>query len=133
MAISSPTSTRLDAVCHAPYRPRPFQPRATAMARSILFAAAFFLTGCFNGLLIKPTVVDRPLEESIITDARHWTCRSKVAIIDIDGMILNARSSGLLGSGENPMAIFRERLDAAADDPHVKAVVLRINSAGGAV
>src|SRR5205823_7348630 len=47
--------------------------------------------------------------------------------------ILNARSSGLFGSGENPMSLFRERLDAAAEDCHVKAVVLRINSPGGAV
>ncbi len=31
------------------------------------------------------------------------------------------------------MSTFRERLDAAADDPGVKAVVLRINSPGGAV
>ena len=43
------------------------------MARSILFAAAFFLTGCFNGLLIKPTVVDGPLEESVVIDAHRWT------------------------------------------------------------
>ena len=103
------------------------------MARTLVFAAAFFLTGCFNGLLIKPTVVDGPLEETLVMDAHHWTCRNKVAIIDINGMIMNARTSGLLGSGENPMALFRERLDAAADDPSVKAVVLRINSPGGAV
>jgi protease-4 len=46
---------------------------------------------------------------------------------------MNARSSGLMGSGENPVALFRERLDAAAADRRVKAVVLRINSPGGAV
>src|SRR5437870_4202994 len=103
------------------------------MARFIIFAATFFLTGCFNGLLITPTNVGGPLDETVIVDAKHWTCRNKVAIIDLNGMILNARSSGLLGSGENPMAIFRERLDAAAEDPRVKAVVLRINSPGGAV
>jgi protease-4 len=91
-------------------------------------------TGCFNGLLIKPTYVDGPLDESIIEDAHHVTCRNKIAIIDVEGMILNSRSSSLLGaSGENPVSLFRERLDAAAEDPHVKAVVLRINSPGGAV
>src|SRR5437660_10207623 len=103
------------------------------MARWIMFAAAFWMTGCFNGLLLTPTNVDGPREETVCSDARHWTCRNKVAIIDVNGMILNARSSGLLGSGENPMSLFRERLDAAAEDRHVKAVVLRINSPGGAV
>jgi protease IV len=103
------------------------------MVRWIAFAAAFFLTGCFNGILLKPTYVDVPVEETVIEDAHHWTCRDKVAIIDVNGMIMNSRSSGLLGDGENPMSMFRERLDAAADDPRVKAVVLRINSPGGAV
>lgn len=103
------------------------------MRRWIVCATAFFLTGCFNGLVITPTHVGGPVEETVIVDAQHWTCRNKVAIIDVNGLILNARSSGLFGSCENPMSLFRERLDAAADDRHVKAVVLRINSPGGAV
>jgi protease-4 len=103
------------------------------MVRWILFTTAFALTGCFNGFVLKPTYVDEPLKESRIADADHWLCCHKVAVIDVSGMILNARSSGLFGSGENPMALFREQLEAAASDKHVKAVVLRINSPGGAV
>src|SRR5229473_2975525 len=103
------------------------------MRRWIVFATALFLTGCFNGFVITPTHVGGPLEETVIVDAQRWTCRNKVAIIDVNGLILNARSGGLFGAGENPMSLFRERLDAAADDRHVKAVVLRINSPGGAV
>jgi protease-4 len=103
------------------------------MRRWIVFATTFTLTGCFNGFTVTPTHIGGPLEETVIVDACRWTCRNKIAIIDVDGMILNARSSGLLGSGENPMSVFRERLDAAAHDKHVKAVVLRINSPGGAV
>jgi protease-4 len=104
------------------------------MARRIVFCAAFALTGCFNGILLTPTHVGGPLEETVIVDADHWTCRDKVAVIDVEGMILNARTSSLLGSdGENPVSLFRERLDEAADDKHVKAIVLRINSPGGAV
>jgi protease-4 len=91
------------------------------------------LAGCFNGLLLTPTNTGGPLTENVVTDAKHCLCLNKIAIIDVDGMILNARGSGLLGSGENPVSLFRERLDAAADDCHVKAVVLRINSPGGAV
>jgi len=103
------------------------------MLRWLALVACLPLTGCFNGILLKPTNVSDPVEETVITDADGWLCRAKVAIIDVDGMILNCRSSGLFGDGDNPVSLFRERLDAAADDPRVKAVVLRINSPGGAV
>ncbi|HEV3255796.1 MAG TPA: signal peptide peptidase SppA [Gemmataceae bacterium] len=103
------------------------------MARWLLCTAAFALSGCFNGILLTPTHVGGPLEETVIADAKHCLCRHKVLIIDVDGIIMNARTSGLLSDGENPVSLFRERLDEAADDPHVKAVVLRINSPGGAV
>jgi protease-4 len=103
------------------------------MARWIVVTAAFALTGCFNGLLIRPTYVSGPVSETVIADAQAWLCRDKVALIDVDGLLLNARTSSLLGSGENPVSLFRERLEAAAHDDRVKAVVLRINSPGGAV
>jgi protease-4 len=103
------------------------------MLRWLLSLLAFSLTGCFNGLLLKPACVDGPVQETVVAEADHWCCHDKVVLIDVEGLIVNARSSGLLGSGENPTSLFRERLDAAADDKHVKAVVLRINSPGGAV
>jgi protease-4 len=57
----------------------------------------------------------------------------RVAVLDVDGLILNQDFSGLLSMGENPVALFREKLDAIASDPCVKAVVLRINTPGGSV
>ena len=89
--------------------------------------------GCFNGLLLRPTTVHEPVAETTVTEPCHWYCRDKIAIIDVDGLIMNARSSGLLSDGDNPVSLFREKLDAAANDKHVKAIVLRINSPGGAV
>jgi protease IV len=59
------------------------------------------------------------------------TC--KVAVIDIDGVLLNADTVGPFSMGENPVAVFQEKLNAAAADPAVKAVVLRVNSPGGSV
>ena len=56
-----------------------------------------------------------------------------VAIVDVDGLILNAPFTGPLSVGENPVALFREKLDAIEADPRVKAVVLRVNSPGGGV
>ena len=103
------------------------------MPRWIIFALAFPLTGCFNGLLLTPTQVGGPLSETVMADSECCLCLNKVAVIDVEGIIMNARTSGLFGSGENPLSLFREKLDAAAEDPRVKAVVLRINSPGGAV
>jgi protease-4 len=77
--------------------------------------------------------VDGPVEEVVICEPQHWLCRNKIALIDVEGMILNARTPGLLSSGANPVALFHERLNAAAQDKKVKAVVLRINSPGGGV
>jgi protease-4 len=58
---------------------------------------------------------------------------AKVGIIDVDGVLLNKNMTGLGSMGENPLALFREKLDAAAADPSIRAIVLRINSPGGGV
>jgi protease IV len=57
----------------------------------------------------------------------------RVAVIDVDGLLLNTGFVGPYSLGENPVALFREKLDAAAADPCVRAVVLRVNSPGGGV
>lgn len=57
----------------------------------------------------------------------------KVAVIDVDGLLSNVNHTGPYSLGENPLAMFKERLDAAASDPAVKGVVLRINTFGGGV
>jgi protease-4 len=60
-------------------------------------------------------------------------CAARVALVDVDGLILNQNLTGLYSVGENPVAAFREKLEAAAADPRVRALVLRINSPGGGV
>jgi protease-4 len=57
----------------------------------------------------------------------------KIAIVDVDGLLLNMDFTGPYSLGENPLALFREKLDAIAADDRVGAVVLRINSPGGSV
>src|ERR1700676_5165344 len=56
-----------------------------------------------------------------------------VAVVDLDGLLINTDFIGLGSSGENPVALFRERLDSIAANPCVRAVVVRINSPGGGV
>jgi protease-4 len=91
------------------------------------------MTGCFNGFVLKPTQCGGPLQETVVADAKSCLCCNKVAVIDVSGVILNAHESAFFGCGDNPVSLFREKLEAAAQDPHVKAVVLRLNSPGGAV
>jgi protease-4 len=61
------------------------------------------------------------------------TAGPAIALVDVDGLLLNSDFTGLSSFGENPVSLFRERLDAAAADPCVRAVVVRINSPGGSV
>ncbi len=58
---------------------------------------------------------------------------AKIAVVDVDGLLLNMDMTGLYSLGENPVGLFREKLDAIAADPQVAAVVVRINSPGGGV
>lgn len=57
----------------------------------------------------------------------------KLAVVDVDGLLLNMDMTGLYSLGENPVSVFREKLEAIAADPCVCAVVVRINSPGGGV
>ena len=86
------------------------------MPRWLLIPIAFTFTGCFNGFLVRPVQCDGPLDENVIYCAKHCLCKDKIAVIDVDGVLMNSRttSSGLLGgSGENPVSLFREKLDMA--------------------
>ena len=102
----------------------------------------------YLGILILPTVLagcgqtafqielvptDRQLQETRIQRDAGLFVSDKIAIIDVDGMLANRRKGGWMRSGENPVSLFIEKLDKAAADRSVKAVVLRLNSPGGTV
>ena len=57
----------------------------------------------------------------------------KVALIDVDGLLINEERVGILSLGQNPVAMFREKLDYVACHPEFCGVVLRIHSPGGGV
>jgi protease-4 len=58
---------------------------------------------------------------------------SKIALIDINGVIVDARRSQWFADGENPVSLFAESLKKAKDESSVRAVIVRINSPGGTV
>ena len=78
---------------------------------------------------------DPPLRETTVLrdTGSDWSLR-KVALIDVTGLIVDARiGGGFVGRGENPVSYLTESLRRAELDPDVRAVMLRINSPGGAV
>ncbi|MDX9912108.1 MAG: signal peptide peptidase SppA [Phycisphaerales bacterium] len=58
---------------------------------------------------------------------------AKVAMIDLRGVIADARAPGLFGSGPSVLDDTLAHFERARNDEAVKAVVLRINSPGGSV
>src|SRR6516165_9451934 len=82
---------------------------------------------------LVPTSNARPIVAMAI-EGGPTVCKSAhVAIIDVDGLLLTTNLVGPYSSGDNPVDIFREKLDVAAADPCTVAVVVRINSPGGSV
>ena len=60
-------------------------------------------------------------------------CGRKVALIDVDGLLVNENQTGLMSAGSNPVDAFRAKLDFAASRQDIAALVLRIHSPGGGV
>jgi protease IV len=107
------------------------------LAATLLLSVA--LVGCRNGICVstnsKVTPVMPPVGPvtPMVVDRVDHEATTRVAIIDVDGLLLNMEMPGPYSQGENPVALFRERLAAVERDPCVRALVLRINSPGGGV
>ena len=55
-----------------------------------------------------------PIESRTLPHASDPCAAAKVALIDVDGILVNRNVSGPYSMGENPVALFREKLDVAA-------------------
>lgn len=118
---------------------RPAGDPVGALGRGLAFALRpslfiILFSGCGpTSFLITPVPASLALVERVVVRESPWA-RQKVALIDVDGVLKNGRDRSLTGVlGENPVALFKEKLDRAACDRRVKAVVVRINSPGGTV
>ncbi|MHC4619041.1 MAG: signal peptide peptidase SppA [Planctomycetota bacterium] len=100
----------------------------------LVLLSAFAASGCGDSaFVIRPVPASLELEETEIDRDRGWFVEDKIAVIDVDGVMANRQRAGLLGSGDNPVSLFVEKVDKARRDRDVKAVVLRLNSPGGTV
>ena len=59
--------------------------------------------------------------------------RTKVLLIEVDGVITSEADRGLLGGRMGMVDRIDRELRQAEDDPHIKAVLLQINSPGGGI
>jgi len=103
------------------------------MLAVILFFAG--LVGCGGVRFVVDAVPaqDELTQTTVLEDDGAGWSASKVALIDLDGLIIDARKPGLLAPGENPVSRFVESLRLAGDDASIKAVIVRLNSPGGTV
>ena len=76
---------------------------------------------------------DRPIVAMPVDEVGRTGKGPHVAVIDVDGLLLNTNLTGPYSSGDNPVDVFREKLDAAMVDPTCTALVVRVNSPGGSV
>ena len=99
----------------------------------MLLACVACATGCgVPSFLVTPVGGSSELEETQVQPGKGWAAE-KVAIVEVEGMLTNAKSGGFLQATENPVSRFLQQMDKAERDPAVKAVVLRVNSPGGTV
>jgi len=104
--------------------------RCTIIALLLLLGAG----GCGTpSFLITPVSSSNRLEETVVQSGQKFFGNDKIAIIELEGMLANARAGGLLQATENPVSKFVQQLNQAERDTRVKAVVLRVNSPGGTV
>ena len=97
-----------------------------------VFSILSLIAGCGTpSFLITPVSNPSELDETVVKSGKGLF-PDKIAIIEVEGMLANARG-GLLAPGDNPLSLFTQELDKAADDSSVKAIVLRVNSPGGTV
>ncbi|QDV86837.1 S49 family peptidase [Planctomycetes bacterium TBK1r] len=80
---------------------------------------------------LSPNSRVTPLTSVVVSG--QATRNGKLAVLDVDDFLVDRNVGGIGSMGENPVALFHEKIDAIRNDKDVKAVVLRINSPGGGV
>lgn len=106
----------------------------------LLLFAIPVLAGCVHPLRTQSSVTaeltpnsnERPIVEMPLEGSDKKSKGPKIAIIDVDGILLNTTYTGPYAMGDNPIDLFKEKLDAARS-PGIAAIVLRVNSPGGSV
>lgn len=75
----------------------------------------------------------QPNPGGVVEYGRESGQQGKIAVIPVDGVIMEGGGGGLFGGGIDPVALLKDGLKRAAKDPDVHAVIIEVNSPGGGV
>lgn len=90
--------------------------------------------GCFNTIYMPFSLeAHGKYEEHVVRPARRFFVASKIAVIDISGLITTTPVDAGFRRIDGTANQIAEKLRRAEDDPLVRGVILRINSPGGGV
>ena len=138
--LNLPTLPTLTACLPSPHRANLVIRKAMRrLALLLLGVALLAFAGCKGGICIRANAKVTPQVPPVgpvlpmAVERIDSETSLKIALVDVDGLLLNMDMSGPYSQGDNPVALFRERLMAVGRDPCVRAVVVRINSPGGGV
>jgi protease-4 len=99
----------------------------------VIFAQSFTRALSFNNgfnrgfKTVNARQVGPKLDEYILEDN---DVRNKIAVVTVDGIITDHTADQ---AGNSMVDVIKAQLDRAADDNHVKAVILKVDSPGGEV
>lgn len=75
----------------------------------------------------------QPNPGGIVEYGRESGQQGKIAVIPVEGVIMEGGGGGLFGGGIDPVALVKDGLRRAAKDEDVHAVIIEVNSPGGGV
>jgi len=82
--------------------------------KSLLILLPFcILSGCMPSFLITPVSSNQSLKEVIVeegTGGGFLSSGNKIVIIEVEGMLLNAKTGGFLQAQENDVSLFAQQL-----------------------
>src|SRR5256712_6098936 len=99
---------------------------STRLSIIVTALLALVTAGCITISLFPQAM---PLREKTV----QGTAADKILMMDISGVISEKGSSNPLSESEDLVARIKEERTLAAEDSHIKALLLRINSPGGTV
>ncbi|NUP89647.1 MAG: signal peptide peptidase SppA [Candidatus Sumerlaeia bacterium] len=89
-----------------------------------------------SGCIVIPglsSLMRQDMEEVIVEDSDRLFVRDKILLLDISGVISEAKEEQVLSEGTSLVEDVRESLRLAREDPRIRAVIVRIDSPGGTV
>jgi len=83
--------------------------------------------------MVKPVPARDELRETVVLCDEGFLVWDKIAVIDVDGLLVNSGKDGLFGTAVNPVSLFLEKLENLEDSLNRRARVRVIRPAASVV